>query len=183
MHANFTDLGSSSSFWTTFAQPIFLAALAIASSGCDVKKPARADTPEPTARAQATAAPPAGDPAGGTAREKLGDPIHDTAVVPLSAIAQNPTQYAKNVVKTEGKVTAVCQAMGCWMEIADQNADAHIKMSGHRFFVPRTAAGRHAVVEGTVLANPAQGECEQEAQQATGKTVRVELVATGVELL
>jgi hypothetical protein len=116
--------------------------------------------------------------------DKLGAPIVSAKTVPLSEIASHPAQYAKGgVVKTEGQVTAVCQAMGCWMEITDKTADAHIRMSGHSFFVPKSAAGRHAVVEGTVLARPDQGECEEEAKQATGKVVKVELDATGVELL
>jgi hypothetical protein len=69
------------------------------------------------------------------------------------------------------------------MEIADQEGEAHIRMSGHSFFIPRSATGRRAVVEGTVLARPDEGACEQEAAEATGKTVKVELDATGVELL
>ena len=46
-----------------------------------------------------------------------------------------------------------------------------------------TGAGRRAFVEGTVLPRPDNGECEQEATEATGKTVKVELDATGVELM
>jgi hypothetical protein len=114
---------------------------------------------------------------------KLGAPIRSTTVVPLTSIAKDTQKYAKTTVKTEGKVTAVCQAMGCWMEIVDTNSEAHIRMSGHSFFIPKNAAGRRAFVEGTVLPRPDNGECEQEAEQATGKTVKVELDATGVELL
>jgi hypothetical protein len=114
---------------------------------------------------------------------KLGAPIGQASAVSLSDIASQPAKYAKSKVKTEGEVVSVCQAMGCWMEISDKTTDAHIRMSGHSFFVPKTAAGRHAVVEGTVLPRPDQGECEEEAKQATGKTVKLELDATGVELL
>jgi hypothetical protein len=56
-------------------------------------------------------------------------------------------------------------------------------MSGHSFFIPKNAAGRRALVQGTVLPKPDNGECEQEAAEATGKTVKIELDATGVELL
>ena len=48
----------------------------------------------------------------------------------------------------EGKVTAVCQNRGCWMEIGDETKRAHIKMAGHSFFVPKTAFGHHAIVQG-----------------------------------
>ncbi len=69
------------------------------------------------------------------------------------------------------------------MEIADPAGEAHVRMSGHSFFIPKNAAGRRAVVRGTVLPKPDNGECEQEALQATGKPVQIELDATGVELL
>jgi hypothetical protein len=114
---------------------------------------------------------------------KFGAPLGASPVVALTDIIKDTGKYAKTTVKTEGKVTAVCQAAGCWMEISDGNGGAHIRMSGHSFLVPKTASGRRARVEGTVLPKPDNGECEQEALEATGKTVKVELDATGVELL
>ena len=117
------------------------------------------------------------------APNQFGAPLGKSPVVSLADIVRESGKYAKTTVKTEGKVTAVCQAAGCWMEIADATGSAHIRMSGHSFFVPKSASGRQARVEGTVLAKPDNGECEQEALEATGKTVKVELDATGVELL
>jgi hypothetical protein len=114
---------------------------------------------------------------------KLGAPMGESPVVSLASILRESSKYAKTKVKTEGKVTAVCQAAGCWMEIADATGEAHIRMTGHSFLVPKSASGRRALVEGTVLPQPDNGECEQEAKEATGKTVKVELDATGVELL
>jgi len=114
---------------------------------------------------------------------KLGTPIGTAPRVALTSIAKDAAKYANVAVTTEGRVTAVCQAMGCWMEIADTASEAHVRMSGHRFFIPKNASGRRALVQGTVLARPDTGECEQEAEQATGKTVKIELDATGVELL
>jgi hypothetical protein len=119
----------------------------------------------------------------GASPAQFGAPLGKSPVVALSDIVRDSSKYAKTTVKTEGKVTAVCQAAGCWMEIADANGEAHVRMSGHSFLVPKSASGRRARVEGTVLPKPDNGECEQEALEATGKTVKVELDATGVELL
>lgn len=149
-----------------------LVSMGLSIAACDTSAKATS-TPAPAAVAPATA----GD------KVKLGAPLVRPDMVALSTIAGEPAKFAKSTVKTEGQVVAVCQMMGCWMEISDKNTDAHIRMNGHGFFVPKTAAGRHAVVEGTVLPRPDQGECEQEAVQATGKTVKLELDATGVELL
>ena len=135
--------------------------------GCESKAPS---APAPSASAA-------------TSATKLGAPIRATPRVALASIAKDTAKYANSSVTTEGKVTAVCQAMGCWMEIADTESQAHIRMTGHSFFIPKNAAGRRAIVQGTVLPKPDNGECEQEAKEATGRTVKVELDATGVELL
>jgi uncharacterized protein DUF4920 len=140
-------------------------------AGCESKAPPPSSS--------AAVAPKAGAPSS----VKLGAPFRGSERVSLSQIAKDVARYANATVTTEGRVTAVCQAMGCWMEIADTNGEAHIRMTGHSFFVPKNASGRRAVVEGTVLPKPDDGECEQEALEATGKRVKLELDATGIELL
>ena len=97
------------------------------------------------------------------------------------------------------------------MEIKDDASQAHIKMAGHSFFVPKTASGRKARVlatvqkvegdgacaeeaEGKVSASAAgdKGEkhekgksgCRAEAEKALGRPLaKLELVAQGVELM
>jgi hypothetical protein len=141
-------------------------AAGLSAGGCESKT--SAPSPAPSAAASTV---------------KLGAPIRAGQKVALSSIAKESAKYANTTVTTEGRVTAVCQAMGCWMEIADTASEAHVRMSGHSFFIPKNASGRRAVVQGTVLAKPDNGECEQEAAEATGKVVKIELDATGVELL
>jgi hypothetical protein len=81
-------------------------------------------------------------------------------------------------------VTAVCQEMGCWMEIKDDSGQAHIRMHGHSFFVPKTAPGHHARVQATLVpTKESETECTEEAAKQMGHAVaKVELDATGVEL-
>lgn len=148
-----------------------LLVVGLSAPGCETRAPSSNSTPSAQ---QAERSP---------ASSKLGAPLRGSQKVSLADIAKSSSRYANATVTTEGRVTAVCQAMGCWMEIGDANGEAHVRMSGHSFFIPKTAAGRRAVVEGIVLAKPDDGQCEQEALQATGKPVKVELDATGVELL
>jgi hypothetical protein len=152
-----------------------LVAAGLTAGGCQSKAPA--PNPSPAASSHTSLA------GGPQAALKLGAPIRAGQKVALASIAKDAAKYANAIVTTEGRVTAVCQAMGCWMEIADTASEAHVRMSGHSFFIPKTASGRRAIVQGTVLAKPDNGECEQEAAEATGKVVKVELDATGVELL
>ncbi|HSY25748.1 MAG TPA: DUF4920 domain-containing protein [Polyangiaceae bacterium] len=114
------------------------------------------------------------------------------SIVPLAEIAAHPSRFQNEVVATSGKVTAVCQERGCWMELADASGQAHVRMHGHSFFVPRTAPGHTARVQARLVParggmnceNPAQGapmDCENTEKDPSG-TARVELDATGVEI-
>jgi hypothetical protein len=168
------------------AAAALLVAVASAASGCESGGP-RGEASKTSAPAVNSSAMvgqvKAATTAPGAPPAQFGAPLGKSPVVALSDIVRDSSKYAKTTVKTEGKVTAICQAAGCWMEITDANGEAHVRMSGHSFFVPKSASGRRARVEGTVLPKPDNGECEQEALEATGKTVKVELDATGVELL
>ena len=52
----------------------------------------------------------------------------------------------KKPFTTDQLALAVCKAMGCWMEIKDDTTEAHIKMAGESFFVPKTSAAGTATL-------------------------------------
>src|SRR4051812_3567252 len=85
----------------------------------------------PSAEPAPASSPPAEAPkaAPPTGALHLGEPITATNVVSLSDITKSPKQYEGQVVTTTGTVFAVCQSMGCWMEIKDdKNTEAHVKL-------------------------------------------------------
>jgi hypothetical protein len=142
-------------------------------------KPA-SSPPASAAPAQTAAAPQAApQPA---APLRLGEPITEKQVL-LEDIAKNPKAYENKIVATSGTVFAVCQSMGCWMEIKDDTSEAHVKLAGHKFFVPKTSSGHKARVQAKVMKTDPGDECAKEAEEQTGKPVaKIELEATGVEL-
>jgi hypothetical protein len=149
--------------------------------GCFGKDMASEAKPEPTGVHKVTQATPL-EPLSQT---KFGQPISGAAVA-LTDIASDPSKFAGQTVKTEGVVTAVCQAAGCWMEIGDDTKQAHIKMANHSFFVPKKASGHRAIVQGTISAGPPKDECSQKDRcggEENGAIARVEIVATGVEFI
>ncbi len=168
------------------AQGTLVIALTLAAA-CNAGKPSASMTAEPT---QAVA--PAALPSGAVTPESvppsgalhLGAPITaDSETVALSDITKNGKSFENRVVTTSGTVFAVCQSMGCWMEIKDDKTEAHVKLAGHSFFVPKTSAGHHARVQAKVLKTNPDDECAQEAAQQTGKPVaKLELEAMGVEI-
>ncbi len=119
------------------------------------------------------------------AQKKFGAAITEKTTVALDdLVLEHGAQFASKTVRTEGVVSAVCKSMGCWMALGDTAGQAHIKMAGHSFFVPKDASGHRAVVQGTVL-KPVNSndECAQEAKAQTGAVAKVEIEATAVEFL
>lgn len=119
------------------------------------------------------------------AQKKFGTAITESNNTSVASMLSNPSQYSAKTVRTEGVVSAVCQSMGCWMEITDESSgQAHIKMAGHSFFIPKDASGHRAVVQGRLLsaAGPACGsnDCNSNAA-TTGQLAQIE--ATGVEFV
>lgn len=146
-------------------------------------------TPDPAAAPVASVATPLKSPAVAPSasvaleRKSFGSPINASVEkVELDELLKNGSKCANRTVRTEGKVSAVCQGKGCWLELADEHGQAHVKLGNHKFFVPRSSSGKHAIVEARVLPAVDTGHCEQEAVEQTGQVARIELDATGVEL-
>ena len=167
-------------------------ALALAATyalvGC-AKSASEATAPTPTGMA----APPGGvrqatvSPLSALAQNKFGATITETNTTALSSLMSEPGRYAAKTVRTEGVVSAVCQSMGCWMEIADDSGQAHIKMAGHSFFIPKNASGHRAVVQGKLLnaAGPAcaSNDCNAGSTPNAGRGEQAQIEATGVQFL
>jgi len=151
---------------------------ALALAACNVTAPA---PPSPSAAASPPppAAPVASAPAAALV-VRLGEPISAQEVA-LADVAKAPETFAGRSFTTRGTVTAVCQEMGCWMEIKDASNGAHLRMHGHSFFVPKTASGRVARVQATLVPSGAPKACADDSC-ASKNLALLQLDATGVEL-
>jgi hypothetical protein len=175
-----------------------LGAIALSLAGCNAGAKDTSAHPEPKV------APPSAAPQSAAAEGALhlGAPIATSAdKASLADIAKNPSAFVGKTFVTTGTVSAVCQHKGCWMEIKDDAGEAHIKMAGHAFFVPKTASGRKARVLATLVKNEEEGACGEEGAMAGEKhaqgmgckaeaeaqlgrpLAKLELVAEGVELM
>ncbi len=140
--------------------------------------------PEPKASEPLVLAPPADEPAPALApapseTQRFGAPIGKASPVALADVAKSAKSFKGKSIVTTGTVAAVCQERGCWMEIKDEGGDANVRMHGHAFFLPKSASGKKARVEGTVVLMKDGKECDEMA--STG--AQLELDATGVELM
>lgn len=159
-------------------------------TGCAQTPQSEAPVPPPVA----TPAPQSGGikqatvtPVRALAQKKFGASITESNTTTLASLVSEPGRYSSKTVRTEGTVSAVCQSMGCWMEIADESGQAHIKMAGHAFFIPKDANGHHAVVQGRLLnsAGPAcaSNDCNAGNTPNAGRGEQAQIEATGVELI
>lgn len=105
---------------------------------------------------------------------------------PLASIVASPEQFEGQVVKTEGEISQVCQAMGCWMELRpdDESPGIRVPMANHSFFLPRDVAGSRATIEGTVRLEPLSEErrahLESEGATATAEALSIEATSVVV---
>jgi hypothetical protein len=87
--------------------------------------------------------------------------------VSIAALAAAPETYTGQTVRLEGTVKAVCQGMGCWVEVEDAKGATFIARSlDHSILLPADCTGKHVVVQGVVTAME-PGEHDEPADTET----------------
>jgi hypothetical protein len=80
---------------------------------------------------------------------KLGKPFTVKEPVPLATLLAHADRYVGKTVQVKGKITAVCQEAGCWMDLVnDEGQKLRIKVNDGEIEFPKDGAGRMAVAEG-----------------------------------
>jgi hypothetical protein len=88
----------------------------------------------------------------GAADAKYGKPLTLKEPMTLAALMAKPDQFAGKTVQVKGKITSVCQAMGCWIEMVNEDGQ-HIKLDGHNANLefPKDCVGKTAIAEGKLV--------------------------------
>lgn len=131
------------------------------------------------------------------ADNQFGEAIDAGGAISYDALLAQMQAQDSVAVKVRGKVEAVCQAKGCWMNITADAPDAEemmVKFKDYGFFVPKDIAGREVVMQGYAyrevtpvdelqhLAKDA-GKPQEEIDQITEPKVELKFMASGVLLL
>jgi hypothetical protein len=96
-------------------------------------------------------------PAAPVEETKIGAGVTVVQATPISAIVASPKDYAGKIVRVDGIATAVCEAMGCWMAVAESDRkDAptvrlKVEHEGAIRF-PMSAKGKKVSAQGTFTA-------------------------------
>ncbi|MBI2685942.1 MAG: DUF4920 domain-containing protein [Acidobacteria bacterium] len=82
--------------------------------------------------------------------EKFGKGLTLQQATPLATILGTPDEYVGKMIQVKGKVTEVCQMMGCWMQVQDGEKTLRVKVKDGEILFPKNSAGRRVVAEGVL---------------------------------
>ncbi|MGC4048990.1 MAG: DUF4920 domain-containing protein [Paludibaculum sp.] len=84
------------------------------------------------------------------AETKLGKPLSLTAQTAIADLNAKPADFVGKTVQVKGRISEVCQAMGCWMQLVDPatKAAVKIKVKDGEIVFPKDSIGKTAVAEG-----------------------------------
>ena len=82
---------------------------------------------------------------------KLGKPLTVKAPMPLASLLAKPADYVGKTVQVKGKIAEVCEMMGCWMDLVnDEGQKIRIKVNDGEIEFPKDSSGKIAIAEGTL---------------------------------
>jgi len=80
---------------------------------------------------------------------KLGKPLTVKEPVAIATVLAKPGDYVGKTIAVKGKISEVCQEMGCWMELTNEAGQAiKIQVNHGDLEFPKDGAGKMAIAEG-----------------------------------
>jgi hypothetical protein len=83
--------------------------------------------------------------------ENLGAPLTLKTQTPIAELLAKPARFVGRSVQVKGKITDVCQKMGCWIMLLDAatGASIRIKANDGEIVFSKESVGKMAVAEGS----------------------------------
>lgn len=103
---------------------------------------------------------------------KYGEGVTLSTATPIADILAAPETYLGKTVRVDGTVSAVCEEMGCWIELSDPalKKGLRFKVEDGVIVFPVSAKGRQASAQGAVE-KLGEGERATYRVKATGAVV------------
>jgi len=101
------------------------------------------------------------------AQETLGQGVTIQDATPIASLVDQPEAWLGKPVRVDGVVKAVCEEMGCWMELADPTTGKSIqfKVDDGVIVFPVSAKGKRASAQGALERVPENEEHEMAGEQ------------------
>lgn len=82
----------------------------------------------------------------------LGKPLTLDKPLTVDTLMSAPDRHLDKTVQVKGKVTEVCEKMGCWMKlVSDSGQSIRIKVVDGEIVFPPSSIGRQAIAEGKLV--------------------------------
>jgi hypothetical protein len=111
---------------------------------------------------------------------RRGSPLStNVETLTVSAATLRAIELSGKTVKLTGEVESVCQPMGCWFVMKGDKPEHSVRISskGHNIFVPKSAAGMMATVQGEITVKTLDAKTaqhfEDERELKAGETRKV----------
>lgn len=86
---------------------------------------------------------------GAVKAEYFGEKITEDGAMPTDSLKAMMGDKNELECKLSGKVDAVCQKKGCWMELKNSDGSTmRVTFKNYGFFMPKDCSGRTAIVDG-----------------------------------
>lgn len=83
---------------------------------------------------------------------QLGKPLTAKEPVALSTLLAHPADYVGKTVQVKGKIVEVCQMMGCWMDLTnDDGQKVRVQVPDGEIVFPKDSPGKTVVAEGKFM--------------------------------
>ena len=80
---------------------------------------------------------------------QLGKPLTVKEPMSLATLMAKPANYVGKTVQVKGKIVEVCEMMGCWMDLVNEEGQKiRIKVNDGEIVFPKDASGKVAIAEG-----------------------------------
>lgn len=80
---------------------------------------------------------------------KLGQPLTAKEPIALATLLAHPGDYAGKTVQVKGKIVEVCQMMGCWLDLTNEDGQKiRVQVEDGVIEFPKDAPGKIVVAEG-----------------------------------
>jgi hypothetical protein len=122
------------------------------------------------------------------ADQQQGKPLTLAQPTPIAELASSPDQFVGKTIQVKGKITEVCERMGCWTNLVDTASGkaVRVKVADGEIVFPKRAIGKVATAEGKFIridlthaqaVARAQHQAEEQGVSFDPKTVKTGGVA------
>jgi hypothetical protein len=118
---------------------------------------------------------------------KLGKPLSVKEATTIATLLAHADDYVGKTVQVKGKIVEVCQMMGCWMDLTNEDGQKiQIKVNDGEIEFPKDASGKAAIAEGQfkkmVLTREQAIDRAKEEAAEKGKTFNPDSVKSGTTI-